>query len=138
MTIKRPVFSKLVKLAFAGLASVVAAYFIFILFLVSAPHINDYFGGIQFDANRWKSWEEGQDEEEWGLRWRMIRSLVKTHNLVGMSRAEVVDLLGKPDSEGRNQLHYYLGISGHGIDTGTLSLYFDNQGRVNKYEKWHG
>ncbi len=107
-------------------------YFLFVAAFVSTPYLNDYVGGISFDSDRWKNWEE--TEAECCTRWRMVRSLTKRHDLVGMKRSEVIELLGKPGDESKSTLYYYLGMTGHGIDSGSLSLYLNEVGEVESYE----
>jgi len=67
----------------------------------------------------------------------MINDLNKNYELIGMKISEVEELLGKPDSENKEFVSYYLGMSGHGIDTGTLFLEIKN-GIVVELEVWHG
>ncbi len=126
------------KLILVTMFMAISVYILVVALLVAAPEITDYFNPVSFEENRWKNWEEGPNEEGWGLRWRMMSSLLAEHPLVGLSRNKVIDLLGVPDGEERNAIYYYLGITGHGIDTGTLYIYFDSRKRVIKYEKWHG
>jgi hypothetical protein len=49
---------------------------------------------VPFDAAEWRAakWEEGDT-----IRARMLRSLLQQHPLVGMSRSEVIGLLGTPE-----------------------------------------
>ena len=68
----------------------------------------------------------------------MTSSLLSKHRLVGMSRDEVIALLGTPEGEEEGKMYYSLGMSGHGIDTGSLILYLDSTHRVGRYERWHG
>lgn len=130
--------AKLAKWAAGALFAALVAYLIFVVLLVAAPYLEDYFGGIPFDANRWREWKQGQNEEEWRLRWEMTSSLLSKHKITGMPRDEVIELLGAPDGEEEGKMYYYLGMSGHGIDTGSLILYLDSQRRVHRYERWHG
>src|SRR5688572_20676155 len=46
----------------------------------------------RFDADAWKNASTETDR-----RWRMYEDLVSRHKLVGMTRADVTGLLGKPD-----------------------------------------
>lgn len=107
-------------------------YLLFVTAFVSAPYLDDYMGGISFDSQRWKTWE--QTEAQCCTRWRMVRSLTKRHDLVGMQRSEVIQLLGELGNERPGLLYYYLGMTGHGIDSGSLSLYLNEAGEVERYE----
>lgn len=99
------------------------------------PEINNYFNRIEFDSEQWKNWEES--ETDLSLRWNMVHNLRKEHELVGMTINEINELLGKPDRENKNFISYHLGMSGHGIDTGTLYLEMKN-GIIIEVKLWHG
>jgi len=101
-------------------------------------------GNLPFDQHQWKTADLDNIE---CIRGRMVRSLVHSHRLIGMSREEVLQLLGPPDSldeplargesamEAGNPIGYYLGMrGGFGIDPDILWLWFDRNGRV---RRWH-
>jgi hypothetical protein len=111
------------------------AYLFFIVALVFGPYLNNFFNREDFDSERWKNWKE--TEAEMSLRWNMISDLEENYELKGMTPTEVVDLLGEPDSKNSFEWTYYLGMAGHGIDTGTLSLTFEN-GKVKSYTTYRG
>ncbi|GLX68216.1 hypothetical protein MU1_25610 [Paenibacillus glycanilyticus] len=70
----------------------------------------------------------------------MVHSLIKKYHLVGMSEAEIVDLLGKPSlkvDEPTRQYVYYLGRAGLGVDDSLLRLYFNNNGELDRHEITH-
>lgn len=83
----------------------------------------------KFDSYKWKNLnlniEENQD-----LRWNMMNDLRKKHKLVGMTKSEIENLLGKFDDENKTYCSYYLGLTGRGINTGTLTLTFDKNNVV--------
>lgn len=89
-----------------------------------------------FDSDRWKEWEES--ETEWSLRWDMMNSLRNNYYLVGMTKKEVVELLGEPDSPSNLHFSYYLGYSKRGINTGSLELFFNSEGVVTRIKVWEG
>lgn len=68
----------------------------------------------KFDAQKWKTANLNL-EENLSLRWDMMNSLRNNYELIGMSKNEVIDLLGKPDddfSTGKTiTFRYYLGYS---------------------------
>lgn len=80
--------------------------------------------GKSFNSEKWKSWKE--TESSMSLRWDMKDDLVDNYNLVGMVKEEVIGLLGEPDYRTTFSVEYFLGMSGHGIDTGTLTLLLKN------------
>jgi hypothetical protein len=112
-----------------------ALYFLFIFFIVSKPSLDNYSNRAKFDSEKWKNWRES--EEEMSLRWNMITDLEDNYKLKGMTDEEIVDLLGVPETKSNTEWTYYLGMAGHGIDTGTLSLTFD-KGKVRSYEITRG
>ena len=91
----------------------------------------------QFDSEKWKNWTE--TEKKMSVRWDMMNSLRKNHELKGKSKAEIIELLGNPD-EGKSKLNfrYYLGMAKHGIDTGSLVIKFDQNDLVSDFYVWHG
>jgi len=102
---------------------------------VFSPEIQNYFNRIEFDSEKWKNWQETENEPS--LRWNMISDLRSDYDLIGMKISEVEKLLGKADNENRKFISYYLGMSGHGIDTGTLFLKIEND-IVIEIKVWHG
>lgn len=85
-----------------------------------------------FDSERWKNWEE--TEAEWSLRWDMMNSLRNNHNLKGKTTEEIINLLGEPESKTDKEFSYYLGMAKRGIDIGTLTILFDETGKVTKFK----
>lgn len=67
------------------------------------------------------------------LRWDMVYNLQDKHELDGMTEQEIIELLGEPGSKSIVEWTYHLGMARHGIDTGTLSLIFEN-GKVKSHE----
>jgi hypothetical protein len=81
----------------------------------------------KFDSEKWKT-ADMSSEMNWSLRWDMMNSLRYNHKLIGMSKMEIFNLLGKPDENFTNEktFRYYLGYSHHGINTGSLIIIFEN------------
>jgi hypothetical protein len=94
--------------------------------------------GEKFDSEKWKT-SNLTSEENWSLRWDMMNSLRNNYNLVGMSKSEVIQLLGKPDENFTNEktFRYYLGYSHTGINAGSLKIDFEN-GIVKSVSVWQG
>ena len=90
---------------------------------------------VQFDSDKWKNWTES--ETEWSLRWDMMNSFRNSYQLKGMSKSELLKLLGEPDSKTENEFGYYLGYSKRGINTGRLTIKFDNN-KVTDFSVWDG
>ena len=85
--------------------------------------------GQKFDSEKWK-YSNLNSEENWNLRWSMMNSLRNNYELKGKTKSEIISLLGKPDSEVRNEMSYSLGYTGFGINTGTLIIRLDENGVV--------
>lgn len=68
----------------------------------------------------------------------MMNDLRKNHELVGMKKAEIEKLLGKPDSETNSEFSYYLGMTGKGINTGSLIITFNENEIVEKINVHQG
>ncbi len=83
----------------------------------------------KFNSEKWKS-ENLNSEENWTLRWNMMNDLRNNHKIKGKTKNEIIELLGKPDNENKNQFYYYLGYSGNGINTGSLFITFDEDDRA--------
>ncbi|WP_379809840.1 hypothetical protein [Flavobacterium chuncheonense] len=89
----------------------------------------------KFDSEKWKNWTES--ETEWSLRWDMMNSLRNNYDLKRMSKNEILKLLGEPESKAENEFGYYLGSSKRGINTGRLTIKFDNN-KVTDFSVWDG
>lgn len=89
---------------------------------------------VKFDSKEWKDWQES--ENTFSL-WNMAEDLTQTIDLKGKTVAEIKDLLGEPAHESETQLRYFLGYSGHGIDTGSLILAIED-GVITDIQLWHG
>lgn len=107
----------------------------FPIYHVISPGFTNYFSRIDFDQEKWKNWQE--TETTASLRWDMTHDLIKKHKIIGLSIHEIIDLLGEPGSKNKSELRYYLGMSRHGIDTGSLILIIKND-KVIDYKIWHG
>lgn len=100
-----------------------------------SPDITNYHSRVEFDQEKWKVWKE--TETTVCLRWDMAHDLLKRHDLIGLTSNEIIDLLGEPDRKNKIEIRYYLGMSRHGIDTGSLILTIEND-IVIDYTIWHG
>lgn len=67
----------------------------------------------------------------------MVHDLRKKHELVGMNKIEIIELLGKPDSKNEEYISYQLGMSGHMIDAGILYIELKKE-IVDEVKVWHG
>ncbi len=125
--IKRGIITTIILLSI-GIISL-PVYFIF------SPEISNFFNRTDFDRKTWINWEE--TETTACLRWDMTHDLLKKYDLLTMSESELVELLGDPDSKNKTTYRYYLGMSRHGIDTGSLIITIKDE-KVIEYDIWHG
>ncbi|WP_291097921.1 MULTISPECIES: hypothetical protein [unclassified Empedobacter] len=91
----------------------------------------------KFNSERWKT-ENIDSEENWNLRWSMMNDLRNNNKLEGQTKKEIIELLGKPETETQNEFYYYLGYSGKGINTGTLIITFNKNNKVIKVNVTEG
>ncbi|MBI2301307.1 MAG: hypothetical protein HYU66_20555 [Armatimonadetes bacterium] len=86
----------------------------------------------RFDAAVWRQYSGSSDWKN--PRGPMVRDLQRRHLRVGTRRADILALLGKPDSGDKPRLvSYRLGAwSRFRMDPDTLDLYFDAQGRLTR------
>ena len=91
----------------------------------------------KFNSEKWKNADQNL-EENWSTRWNMMNSLRNENKLIGDSYAEIIEILGNPDSENDNELNYSLGYSGNGINTGNLTLFIDKNKKVIKIKVREG
>jgi|GEM_PF-691904 len=109
-----------------------------IVIIICSFGLRGKISGEKFDSEKWKT-ANLASENNWSLRWDMMNSLRNNYDLIGMSKSEIIILLGKPD-EGfttKNTFRYYLGYSHTGINTGSLVLTFDNE-NVSEINVWQG
>ena len=126
---------KLFKSIIKILIGVGIIYVLAVTFFVLKPDINDYLNRTKFESTEWIKWEE--TESSFGIRWNMTNDLTKHYNLEGKTKEEIKKILGIPSSESKNEISYYLGLTGHGINTGFLSLKFEKE-RVIKFRIGQG
>ena len=89
--------------------------------------------GEKFESQKWKT-ANMNSEENWSLRWDMMNDLRNDYQLIGITKNEIVKLLGEPDNKSERfaQFRYSLGYAHFGIDTGTLIIEFEKDS-VKKY-----
>ncbi|MFG0316907.1 MAG: hypothetical protein ACF8XB_06520 [Planctomycetota bacterium JB042] len=94
---------------------------------------------IPFDAEAWRRAADDPYRPR-TRRQRMARDLLRTGRLVGLSRAEVIDLLGPPDpvSEYLGRPSWTLGpeLGLISIDSESLAVDLDDDGRVVRAHLW--
>jgi hypothetical protein len=62
----------------------------------------------KFNSNKWKTANLNL-EENWTLRWDMLNDLRNRYHLVGMTKTQIVDLLGSSGDTISHEFRYYLG-----------------------------
>lgn len=81
-----------------------------------------------FNSNEWKNWVES--EGSLNTRWLMHEDLLDNYDLKTYNKKQILNLLGKPNSETNNEYYYLLGATGNGIDMGTMIFKFKNDSIV--------
>ncbi|MFB9077178.1 hypothetical protein ACFFLS_02940 [Flavobacterium procerum] len=111
---------------------------IIIMLFVCGLALRGKISGEEFDSQKWKN-SDLNLENNWSMRWDMMNSLRNNYKLVGMSKSEIINLLGRPDGNFStdNEFKYYLGYSKTGINTGSLTISFENE-KVTKINVWQG
>ena len=90
-----------------------------------------------FNSELWKT-ANLNSENNWSLRWDMMNDLRNNHKLVGMTKKEIINLLGDPGDTTSSEFRYYLGYSKTGINTGSLIVTFNNKNIVTEIKVWQG
>ena len=94
-----------------------------------------------FEANTWRNQQYIEHDVMWPPRLRMVDDLMSTRRLDGLTKDQVLELLGKPEDKGfpagaaSCDIHYYLGPE-RGvlrIDSEWLFITLDDSGRVDRY-----
>lgn len=113
----------------------IVVYVLSITFIVLSPTLSDYFNRTDFDSQTWIEWKE--TESTLKVRWNMTHDLTNNYNLVGKNVSDLKKLLGIPSVENNNEIVYYLGMTGNGINTGALTFKILD-GVVIGYKIWQG
>lgn len=126
---------RIVKTTGLLLAIGVGVYFLFVLSVAFKPTLYNYFSRTEFNSEKWRNWE--MTEDTMTLRWDMVDDLQNNYELDGMTETEIIKLLGEPESKTIIEWIYDLGMARRGINTGTLSLTFEN-GKVKTHHVREG
>lgn len=107
---------------------------VLLLLAVAGVIVYDYATRVPFSSAAWKAAKTSPDGVK--LRGRMTASLFSQHELVGMSKSQILALLGEPDQESDLSgwdMGYTVGYSI--IDPIMLVFEFDAQWLVVKYDE---
>lgn len=100
----------------------ILSFMVILLFTVSCSEQKD------FNSDEWKSWVESENSPD--TRWLMHKDLLDNNDLETYNKKQILDLLGKPNSETNNEYYYQLGYTGRGINIGTMVVKFENDSVV--------
>jgi len=78
--------------------------FSIVLLIIIGFALKGRFTHEEFSSEKWKNWEES--EAEWSLRWDMMNSLRNNYELTGMTKDEIIELLGEPESKSQTEFSY--------------------------------
>jgi hypothetical protein len=115
-------------------AGAVTTYITAFAFLFAAPIVEDYSHRCPFDSRVWKA-SLADDPWQNPIRLRMVDDLIRHHRLIGLSRSNVLELLGQPPPTGKFSdwdLVYCLGPERglFSIDSEWLVIRFDKNDKV--------
>jgi hypothetical protein len=119
-------------------SGVLISYVAVLSVLLSLPVIDDYPHRRSFDSQAWKA-SLAQSPPSDPIRLRMVNDLLQQHPLTGVSRSEVLELLGTPPATNyfsNWDLVYWLGPERGllSIDSEWLVIRFDKTGKVAKFD----
>lgn len=106
-----------------------ALFYAYVFFVV----LDCPFDNKDFDKTTWVQFDNSNDPDN--PRGEMYEDLIENNLSKGMSKKEVIDLLGQPDYKSEEYfLSYNLGAwSGFRIDYDSLDLEFDKDGKLVKF-----
>jgi hypothetical protein len=109
---------------------VVAVVVILSLIILLYPIWHNPFNDRTFEEEIWHAYHNSLDSDN--PRGNMADDLRKNHLRRGMTKEQVIELLGEPDFEKSSKvLKYNLGMwSGIGFDYDSLDIYFDSAGSL--------
>ncbi|WP_041366540.1 hypothetical protein [Methylophaga frappieri] len=125
MNLLKKIVFILLALVLAGVIGVVTTFY----FLTGDSPFNDK----EFDQKVWLSMDTDWDPDN--PRGKMYEDIVDNHLEKGMSKQQVVDLLGQPDLKNKSLLFSYnLGMwSGFRMDYDSLDLVFNSSANLEKF-----
>lgn len=82
----------------------------------------------KFDSDLWQAQHNSTATDN--PRVGQIESLQRDHMRIGMSRQEVLRLLGEPEAATPDMDRYALGVAPLGVDNETYVIRYDQQGNV--------
>lgn len=110
---------------------------IVVILILSAVLLRGKIPHEKFNSELWKT-ANLNSEENMTLRWDMMNDLRNKHKLVGLTKKEIIELLGDPGDTASSEFRYYLGYSKTGINTGTLIITFNDKNIVTEIRVWQG
>lgn len=110
-----------------------ALFWVFAFFVVFNNPLDNPFNNKDFDKTTWAQFDNNYDPDN--PRGKMYEDLIENHLSKGMSKEEVINLLGKPDFESEEYfLSYNLGMwSGGRMDYDSLDLKFNRDGKLSEF-----
>ena len=124
----------ILKIILRVIAVVIICYLLLVGYLILGPAVKSLLNRKSFNSQEWKS----HTNERNPVKLNMVDDLLSSHQLVGMSKKEVEELLGKPPVTGYFKEYdyvYWLGPErgAFGIDSEWLGIKFKD-GNVIKIE----
>jgi hypothetical protein len=126
------IWIKRFSIAVSILAFLALVFFYSVLYFIGG---NDPFDDKAFDKQVWVSMHDQMLPDN--PRGQMYQDIIENHVKLGMSKVQVLELLGTPDFKNEiNFVSYNLGMwSGMGMDYDSFDLYFSKSGVLTKTRK---
>lgn len=112
-------------------------FLIFAVLVFAAFFMRGKISHEKFNSELWKT-ANLNNEENLTLRWDMMNDLRNKYKLVGMTKSQIIELLGNPGGTTSSEFRYYLGYSKTGINTGYLIVTFNDKNKVTEIRVWQG
>lgn len=130
-----------IRVAFYFLGTAAPMVLLMIGWLVLGDCVLNFVYRQKFNADTWRNQEQVEHDHIRPPRLRMVDNLMSSGRLDGLSRNQVVELLGPPHDKSFPfgakfcDIHYYLGPERRfpSIDSEWLFITFGDDGKVNRY-----
>ena len=121
-----------IKNPFLWIVTIIATPLTYVALIFTFIIVITHYPQRDFDKTQWKNNRE--------MRYEYADDLVDNRKLIGLTKAEILELLGKPDEERKDQITYYIGFSPRhflGIDPDLLEIEFED-GKAKRVRIYNG
>ncbi len=116
----------------------IAPMVVFFGWIIFGSYIANIIHSKKFSADLWRNHETVEHSYKWPPRLTMVDNLMASKKLQGLSKRQVIDMLGSPKDHGyfkEYDLVYWLGPERGSIriDSEWLAISFNKEDKVNEY-----